>query len=78
MAAAYLIQSRLSPLEIDGSESIAANLHGIRCASWRNRPEDREWNESLRKTYVSMALDQMISDGVSRQDYARHDPFQPH
>ena len=33
----YLIQGRLSPLEIVGRGSIAANLDRIRCASWRNR-----------------------------------------
>ena len=42
---AYLIESRLSPLEIVGRGSIAANLHRIRCASWRNRSEDRDWNK---------------------------------
>ena len=41
----YLIQSRLLPLEIVRRESIAANLHRIRCASWRNRAEDQAWNK---------------------------------
>jgi hypothetical protein len=64
----YLIQSRLSPLEIVGSR---VSLHRIQCASWRKRSEDRAWNKTLTKTSVSMALDQMISDGVSH-DYARY------
>src|SRR6516165_4321126 len=64
----YLIQSRLSPLEIVGSR---VNLHRIQCASWRKRSEDRAWNKTLTKISVSMALDQMISDGVSH-DYARY------
>ena len=37
----------------------------------RKRSEDRAWNKTLTKTSVSMALDQMISDGVSH-DYARY------
>src|SRR6516162_6716419 len=41
----YLIQSRLSPLEIVGSR---VNLHRIQCASWRKRSEDRAWNKTLR------------------------------
>ena len=64
----HLIQSRLSPLEIVGSR---VNLHRIQCASWRKRSEDRAWNKTLTKISVSMALDQMISDGVSH-DYARY------